>query len=79
MFLTYHLAYHHDIGTQVLVDPKDVQQADVPVYDVNTVDHPAIAHQRRVLETEDHAHREDQDGHEIGDVPVFLQPDLDLL
>lgn len=60
---SHHLANHHHIGTQILVDPKDVQQPDVPIDDVDTIDDPPIAHERRLLETQNHADGEYEDGH----------------
>lgn len=44
--VTYHLANHHDIGSEVFVDPKNIQHADVPEDDVHAVYNPAIAHVR---------------------------------
>lgn len=76
---SHHLANHHHIGTQVLVDPKDVEQPDVPIDDVNTIDDPPIAHERWLLETQNHADREYEDGHEVCDVPVLLKPHFHLL
>lgn len=34
----YHFADHHDVGSQVLVDSKDVEDSDVPEDDVDAVD-----------------------------------------
>ena len=41
---TNHLSDHHHIGSQILVDTKDVQDTDVPEDDIHAVDHAAIAH-----------------------------------
>lgn len=76
---SHHLANHHHIGTQVLVDTKDVEQPDVPVDDVDAIDDPSIAHERGLLETQNHADRKYEDGHEVCDVPILLKPHLDLL
>ncbi len=73
---SHHLADHHHIGTQILVDPKDVQQPDVPIDDVDAVDDPAVAHERWLLETQNHANGEYEDGHEICDVPVLATAKL---
>lgn len=60
---SHHLANHHHVGAQVLVDPKDVQQTDVPIDDVDAVDNATIAHEWRLLQTQDHADGEYEDGH----------------
>lgn len=49
---TYHLANHHDVRPQVLVDTKDVEDPDVPEDDVHTVDDPSVAHVGLVLQAE---------------------------
>lgn len=60
---SHHFANHHHIGTQVLVHTKDLQQTNVPIDDVDAVDHPAIAHERGLLETQNHADGEYEDCH----------------
>lgn len=60
---SYHFANHHHIGTQVLVHPKYLQQPNVPIDDVDTIDHPPVAHEWRLLEAENHADGEYEDGH----------------
>ena len=79
MWSWYHFADHHDVGAQVLVDPEDVQDPDVPEDDVHAVDDPSVAHGRLVLQPQQQTQQEDGDGHQVGDVPVILQPHVDLL
>lgn len=76
---SHHLANHHHIGTQVLVDSKYVEQPDVPIDDIDAIDNPPVAHERWLLETQNHADREYEDGHEVCDIPVLLKPHLHLL
>lgn len=75
----YHFADHHDIGSEVLVDSEDVEDSDVPEDDVNAVDDTSIAHGGLVLQTQQQPQQEDGDGHQVCDVPVVLQPHVDLL
>lgn len=77
--MLYHFADHHDIGSQVLVYSKDVEDSDVPEDDVDTVDDPPIAHGRFVLQSQQQTQQEDGDGHQVCDIPVILQPHADLL
>lgn len=77
--LPHHLANHHDVRAQVFVHSEDVKQSYVPINDIDTVDDPPVAHQRRVLQAEHHPDGEDENGHEVSDVPVLLQPHFHLL
>ena len=76
---TNHLSDHHHVGSQVLVDTKDVQDTDVPEDDVHAVDHTAIAHVRLLLEAKDGSDHEHGNGHKVCDVPVLLQPNFYFL
>lgn len=76
---TYHFSNHHYIWAQVFVHAEDVQQTDVPINDVHTIDNPPIAPEGLVLETKDHSNREQKDGYEVRDIPVLLQPYLHFL
>lgn len=75
----YHFADHHDVGSQVLVDSKDVEDSDVPEDDVDAVDDASVAHGGFVLQAQQQTQQEDGDGHQVCDVPVILQPHVDLL
>lgn len=75
----YHLPYHHHIGSQVFVHAEDVQDPDVPEYDVNAVDDSAVTHIRFVLQPQHEPKKEGCYGHEVCDVPVLLQPNTYLL
>lgn len=77
--LSHHLADHHDVWTQVFVHSKDIKQSYVPIDDIDTVNDPPVAHQGRVLQAKHHPDGEDEDGHEVSDVPVLLQPHFHLL
>lgn len=78
-FQTYHFANHHDIGSQVLVDPENIKDSDVPENDVNTVDDASVTHRGLILQPQQETQQKDRDGHEVCDVPVVLQPHADLL
>lgn len=78
-FKTYHFANHHDVGSQVFVDPENIEDSDVPENDVNTVDDASIAHRGLILQPQQETQQEDRDGHEVGDIPVVFQPNTDLL
>lgn len=77
--ISYHLPYHHHVGPQVFVDSKDVQNTDVPENNVNTVDDPAIAHVRFVLQPKHEPKEESGNSNQICDVPVLFQPHTYLL
>lgn len=49
------------------------------INDVHTVDDPPVTPEGLVLKTKDHSHREEEDGDEVRDVPVLLQPHFDFL
>lgn len=76
---SHHFPNHHDVGPQVLVHTEDVQQPDVPVDDVDAVDHAPVAPERQVLQAENHPNREQQDSYEVSHVPVLLEPNFDFL
>lgn len=76
---SYHLSNHHDIGSQVLVDSEDVEDPNVPEDDVHAVDDASVAHRGLVLQPQQQTQQEDGDGHQVCDVPVILQPHVDLL
>lgn len=78
-FKTYHFADHHDVGSQVFVDPKNIEDSDVPEDDVDAVDDASIAHGGLILQSQQETQQEDRDGSEVGDVPVVLKPHTDLL
>ena len=77
--LAYHFPNHHHIWAQILVHAEDVQQTDIPINDVHTVDDPPVTPEGLILKTKDHSHREEKDGEEVCDVPVLLKPHLHLL
>lgn len=78
-FKTYHFADHHDVGSQVFVDPENIEDSDIPEDDVNAVDDTSIAHRGLILQPQQETQQEDRDGYEVCDVPVVLQPHTDLL
>lgn len=76
---SYHFADHHDIGPQVFVYSEDVKNSDVPEDDVDAIDDAAISHVGLRLQPQQEPKDEDRDSHQVCDVPVVLQPHVDLL
>ena len=72
-----HLADHHHVRTEVLVDPDQLEAADVPVADHRRVGR-VHAGNHAALESESEGDHEDGDGDGVAGVPLAVgEPHLE--
>lgn len=76
---THHLSNHGEVRASMLIDSQQIHHPDEPEDDVQTVTDASCRPVGVRMPAHCQSSQEEEDGNEIWDVPVFWEPNLQLL